>query len=244
MSDTVYPAILTHRIYLVRHGDVAVPANICYGQLDCAVSSLFEAEQARLIHYFLNVLGNTSFATDTTSTTATASTTTSTTNTTSATSIAPWIISSPLTRCARLATGLNHALSVQAPITTFDAFKEINFGEWEGKTWQNIGEKALTDWGDNLLDYRFPKGESTREFDHRVIQGWQHVMTQLQASKTPQTCVVIAHAGVIRSILSHFLHMPLQHSLLLKIDKMSVSQLEVVCDKPALSRCVSMNKVL
>jgi len=225
MSESTTPALLTHRIYLVRHGEVDVPANICYGQLDCALSAQFDAEKTRLINYFLKQLSASS-------------------SPTSITKTPPWIISSPLTRCARLATALSKALDIQEAITQYNDFQEINFGEWEGQTWQSIGEEALTSWGDNLLDYRFPCGETAREFDQRVIQGWQQLTAQLSDAKVATTSIVVAHAGVIRSILSHFLHVPLQHSLLLKVDKLSVSQLDLVLNNPLLSRCVTLNQRL
>ena len=225
MSESTTPALLTHRVYLVRHGEVAVPADTCYGQLDCALSAQFDTEKIRLINYFRKQLNTFPASTPITNTST-------------------WIISSPLTRCTRLATALSKALDIQAPITQYNDFQEINFGEWEGHTWQSIGEEALTSWGDNLLDYRFPSGETAREFDQRVIQGWQLLNAQLSATKEATTCIVVAHAGVIRSILSHFLHLPLQHSLLLKVDKLSVSELDLVLNNPLLSRCVGLNQRL
>jgi len=215
-----------HHIYLIRHGNVDVPKNVCYGQLDCGVALDFNAEQSRLSDYFveqacLEAPLNAS----------------------------PLIISSPLKRCYLLAQGLKKALASQNSESNVElqvngAFKEINFGDWEGRTWEGIGQEKVQCWSDDLLNYVFPKGESTSIFHERVINAWSDLMAQLALEKEAKKVIIIAHAGVIRSILSHFLHIPLQNSLLLNIDKMSASHLNISPQYETLSRCVFINKVL
>ena len=138
-------------------------------------------------------------------------------------------------------------------ITINEGFQEINFGDWEGLTWQGIGQQAIQDWSDDLLDYTFKNGESAREFDRRVIQAWDELQSklnevsqvnQLSQGAHSKSVIMICHAGVIRSILSAFLHIPLQHSLSLKIDKMSVSCIDLVPEQAELSRCVGINHLL
>ena len=245
--------IIKHHIYLVRHGDVDVAADICYGQLDCAVTKSFDADLLTLTDYFKTKLAmkleNEKLKNN-------------------PTDQPPLIISSPLTRCLALAEGLQLKLNqevgkylqidseqrkeaqvnqsqvnkVQLQINK--DFQEINFGQWEGLTWQAIGQQPIEEWSNNLLDYTFPNGENARKFDRRVIQAWdklQHQLSELQQSKT---IIIVCHAGVVRSILSAFLHIPLQHALSLKIDKMSVSCLDVIPAQPLLSRCVGINHAL
>lgn len=245
--------LITHHIYLVRHGDVDVAADICYGQLDCAVTQSFDADLLTLTDYF-----KTKLATDSESGNLKNNLTVQN----------PLLISSPLTRCLALAEGLlsnlNQEVSKHLQIDIEQGkkvqvkkaqlnelelqinkdFQEINFGQWEGLTWQAIGQQPIEEWSNNLLDYAFPNGESARKFDRRVIQAWdklQHQLSELQQSKT---VIIICHAGVVRSILSAFLHIPLQHSLSLKIDKMSVSCLDVIPAQRSLSRCVGINHAL
>lgn len=240
--------LITHHIYLVRHGDVDVASDICYGQLDCAVTQSFNADLLTLTDYFKAKL-------------ATDSETGKLKN--NLTHQNPLIISSPLTRCLALAEGLlsnlNQKVSKhlqidieqgkkvqvnEALLQVNKDFQEINFGQWEGLTWQAIGQQPIEEWSNSLLDYTFPNGESAREFDRRVIQAWdklQHQLSELQQSKT---VIIICHAGVVRSILSAFLHIPLQHSLSLKIDRMSVSCLDVIPAQTSLSRCVGINHAL
>ncbi|WP_025563447.1 histidine phosphatase family protein [Psychromonas sp. SP041] len=258
-----------HKIYLVRHGDVNVSSDICYGQLDCAVADSFDNDLLKLTYYVeANVMEKLKV------------------------NEKPLIISSPLTRCLALAEGLKlnlefypekelkvseysqSAFTNPIELQINEAFQEINFGDWEGLTWQGLGQQAIQDWSDNLLDYTFKNGESARDFDRRVIQAWDELQTKLnglnqvnsldslnnsdnlnslnklndlnQANQEQQskTIIIICHAGVIRSILSAFLHIPLQHSLSLKIDKMSVSCIELVPAQVELSRCVGINHLL
>ena len=227
MSESESKPLLKHQIYLVRHGEVDVPTGVCYGQLDCAVSEEFDIECQRLTHYFTapsfleKVVNN-----------------------------PPLIISSPLTRCYQLAQALKQALDykadakLNAKLQINEDFKEIDFGDWEGRTWQSIGQEQIECWNNDLLDYIFPNGESARSFDQRVIDAWNELITHLTAETTSKTVVIIAHAGVIRSILAHFLHIPLQHSLLLNIDKLSISHLNLIPQYETLSRCMFVNKKL
>jgi len=227
MNQSENNTVITHQVYLVRHGEVDVPAGVCYGQFDCAVGIGFEAEKTRLAQYFndsllLEKTGNT----------------------------APIIISSPLKRCSQLANSLQQALDSHADKTLNtqlhynDAFKEINFGDWEARSWQSIGQEQIEEWNNDLVDYTFPNGESARSFDTRVIRAWNDLTTQLTSETRSKTVVIITHAGVIRSILSHFLHIPLQHSLLLNIDKLSISHLNLFPQYEDLSRCMFVNKKL
>lgn len=214
-----------HHIYLVRHGDVEVESGICYGQLDCAVSNSFNTDLLKLVEYFTSKLfiqvdDNEKVG-------------------------SPLIISSPLTRCFKLAEGLKfhlqHLAQLPVKLQINDAFKEIDFGLWEGDSWQNIGQAQIEEWNNNLTDFTFPKGESARSFDQRIINAWNVLLHQLAQEQTTQTVIVICHAGVIRSILCDFLQIPLQHSLSLNIDKMSISSLKLVPTQIELSRCTGIN---
>lgn len=247
---------INHRIFLVRHGDVDVPSGVCYGQLDCAVTSSFNKDLQKLIDYFqthclfsehqqqLQHQHHKEQKLD-----------------------LPIIITSPLIRCAQLAEGLQTYFdnnysgpkdltskgsasksSASKDATSKNAvqinqdFKEINFGQWEGQSWQSIGQKNIEEWNNDLLNFTFPDGESARSFDRRVINAWYALQQKLAEKTQSQQVIIICHAGVIRSILSDFLQIPLQHSLTLQIDKMSVSSLNLFPNQNVLSRCTGINR--
>jgi len=250
-NATTNVTTINHRIFLVRHGDVDVPSGVCYGQLDCAVTSSFNKDVQKLIDYFQThclFLEHHQYDKE-------------------QKVDLPIIITSPLKRCAQLAQGLqtyfDNSYSGTKDLTSKGSaskcsaskdatskksvqinqdFKEINFGQWEGQSWQSIGQKNIEEWNNDLLNFTFPGGESARSFDRRVINAWHALQQQLAEQTQTQQVIIICHAGVIRSILSDFLQIPLQHSLTLQIDKMSVSSLNLVSNQTALSRCTGINR--
>lgn len=211
-----------HHIYFIRHSAVNINSNICYGQLDCDVKDSFENDlndlHAHLTQLLSVALNN------------------------AEESQSPYIISSPLKRCVKLAEGLQQCLPIKKELQINDAFKEINFGLWEGCDWLDIGQDALDLWSQHLLDFNFPEGESARTFHLRVIKAWQKIMATLLLADTPQTLLIITHSGVIRSILADFLHIPMQHSLSLTIDPLSISCIALSPQQKLLSRCLGINQ--
>ncbi|WP_028864079.1 alpha-ribazole phosphatase [Psychromonas aquimarina] len=133
------------------------------------------------------------------------------------------IYSSPLQRCSRLAAdlGKKHTSTVK-PIFSAQ-LKEINFGDWEGKPWADIPQSEIESWNLSRLHYQFPAGETPYQFHLRVIKAWKQIITD--ALSVEQSIVIVAHAGVIRSILSEFLAIPFEQSIKLQIDMASISLL-------------------
>lgn len=225
MAYAIEEKLHSHQIYLVRHGDVDLSPDICYGQLDCNVTLSFENDLQKLTRYFERQLKIESGH--------------------DATVVSPIIISSPLTRCHQLAKGLTEHLNqkahVFATLQSNECLKEISFGEWEGNSWDTIGHDNIEEWNNNFFDYTFPEGESARAFFKRVVAAWNSLLSELAVKNEDQTIIIVSHAGVIRSILTCFLEMPLSHALTLTIDKMSVSCLTITPHQPALSRCLGIN---
>ncbi len=101
---------------------------------------------------------------------------------------------SPLQRCHHLAIALV-ALRNDLHIKLDPNLREMDFGEWEGKPWDEIPQNEIAAWTDNFLHYPAGGGESVSVFMTRVNQSYQ---------KFSHTCAWITHAGVIRA--SHLLH--------------------------------------
>ena len=101
------------------------------------------------------------------------------------------IICSPLQRCEQLAQlliGLQPDFSYRKD----PRLKEMDFGQWEGKRWDDIGPQALDAWVADFANHRPGNGESVRQFMQRVADVWD------EARNTPGT-LWITHAGVIRA---------------------------------------------
>ncbi|HRP23815.1 alpha-ribazole phosphatase family protein [Thauera sp.] len=83
-----------------------------------------------------------------------------------------------------------------------DRLKEIHFGDWEGRSFTDIGS-AIDDWAADPLGFRAPGGESPREMAARVLQ-WLGEATGAET----EAMVVVAHGGPLRAIAGHVLGMP------------------------------------
>jgi alpha-ribazole phosphatase len=83
---------------------------------------------------------------------------------------------------------------------------EINCGEWELKNWDDINREELDPWMKDLLNVRIPGGESYTDLYLRCVDSFQQLFQQ------DKPAAVIAHGGVIRSILSHITATPLLDS--------------------------------
>jgi len=107
------------------------------------------------------------------------------------------VLSSPLRRCRDLALQLH-------PAPRFDdGLMEMNFGDWEGRRWDEIGVAALDAWAADLLHHVPPGGESVAMLQARVVA----TLDALAAEGLP-ACIVVTHAGVIRAALGHARRLP------------------------------------
>ncbi|MCW9708063.1 alpha-ribazole phosphatase [Fodinibius salsisoli] len=124
------------------------------------------------------------------------------------------IHSSPLKRCRELAQQL-----AKQQVTTDSRLKELDFGAWEGRAWDDIDPEQLQPWMQNFVEVACPGGESYRQLYDRAVDWWQEVI-QLEHKQV----LVISHSGVIRCIISHILEVPLKNSFRLSIDYGSVTK--------------------
>lgn len=111
------------------------------------------------------------------------------------------IVSSDLKRAAESARII--AAGLQLPIEFAARLRELNFGEWDGRTWAELEEfdgERLKLWMDNWTQEAPPAGESMGQFVGRVAN-WLHDTVQA-ASAVEHTTLVVAHAGSIRVALS------------------------------------------
>lgn len=106
------------------------------------------------------------------------------------------VYSSPLLRCSILAQQLVNEKYPALSVTYDDRIKELNFGDWEMKKWDEINQTDLQKWMNNFTVEKVPGGESNADLHERVISFWTEITQQ------NKNCCIVTHAGVIRSILS------------------------------------------
>lgn len=104
------------------------------------------------------------------------------------------VVASPLRRSwegAWIASG-------GAPVRLDSAFREIDFGRWEGLTKQEIAERdpqLHAEWEQQGLSFDFPGGETRAAFRERTLEGLDR-LKQCGASHV----LLVAHKGTVRTI--------------------------------------------
>lgn len=102
--------------------------------------------------------------------------------------------SSPLRRCTALAALLHPAPRHDARLA------EMDFGTWEGRSWDEIPRHQLDAWAADVAGYAPPGGESPRDLQRRVLD--------FVAGLTVPEAVLVTHAGVIRVLVGHCRDLP------------------------------------
>ncbi len=139
------------------------------------------------------------------------------------------VIISPMLRCRQSA----NILFSSACHEVDDDLREIDFGRWEGKTFQEIvaTDSALVErWADWSFDFSFPEGENVGNFIHRVNKAGERLL-----SAARNDAVVVAHGGVIRTLLCYFLKLDPSCYLLFKVKKGTFCTLELFSDGAVLT---------
>ena len=128
------------------------------------------------------------------------------------------IYSSPLKRCLILAKELARAT---CRIRTDDRLKELNFGKWELTKWDDIDDNEMIEWGQNFIEKSPPDGESFIQLYERTIEFWKELI-----KKRHIMTAVFTHGGVMKSILTHILGMPLKNSFSFHLNYGEVIKIE------------------
>jgi alpha-ribazole phosphatase len=106
------------------------------------------------------------------------------------------LISSDLQRCVDTAK----LLFPKALVQTHSAFREMNWGRFEGKTYEQLKEDAsYQKWLENPMGTPVPEGESYPLFSERVESGWQRLLNEQF-----ENMAIITHGGVIRELLVRY----------------------------------------
>ena len=113
------------------------------------------------------------------------------------------LFSSPLRRCAGLAQQLAGPLAC-SPIRFDERLAEIDFGVWEGRSWDTIARAEIDAWADDMAGYRPGGGESVLQMAQRVCAFHAELM-----QSGADCAIVICHAGTIRLLLAHRLGLTL-----------------------------------
>lgn len=131
------------------------------------------------------------------------------------------IFSSPLKRCSILAKHIQkntNAVSYHED----ERLKEMNFGDWELKNWNEIPPEELNPWMEDFVNIQVSNGESFVELHQRA---GDFLSNEISKIKTP--VIIVTHAGIIRSILCHQTSLPLKDAFNNKVDFGEVIRIEL-----------------
>ncbi len=110
------------------------------------------------------------------------------------------IVASPLKRAYRTAEIVKG--NKQINIETHDGFKEINLGDFEGMSWDQIMEshkEVITNIKNDPFKYGYPNGESLVEFYSRVEKAFKDTIKRCRG----KNILIVAHGGTIKCIESY-----------------------------------------
>ena len=137
------------------------------------------------------------------------------------------LFTSPLRRSLETAKVI--AEPHQLEVETISGLREIDFGQWEGLTFDEIRSKnpdETSKWLKKPSTFVFPGGESVQEFRGRVLQALQDILN------VSGTVVLVAHAGSLRIIICHLCGWPAKSFHSFVLDTASITVLERYDDTP------------
>jgi alpha-ribazole phosphatase len=109
------------------------------------------------------------------------------------------IYSSPRRRALESASILAERL--HAPITSEERFREIDFGDFEGKLYGDIAQdypEIYHQWMEHPTETQFPNGESFVQMQARVVDAAH----ELYGRHCGETIAIVSHGGVNRILLA------------------------------------------
>jgi broad specificity phosphatase PhoE len=143
------------------------------------------------------------------------------------------VYTSPLDRC--VATGAAIAKGSTAPSRILDSLIEIDYGDWQWKTHEEINRtfpELYAKWRTTPHLFRFPQGEALQELVARVADTLRYVLQDYR----DRTVVLVSHNTVCRVLLMQVLDQPLSAYWRLNFKPCGVSEIEFAGDVPRVLR--------
>ncbi|SCY94705.1 histidine phosphatase family protein [Alkaliphilus peptidifermentans] len=120
-----------------------------------------------------------------------------------------------------------------------ESLRELHFGQFEGISMEEVKEKhpqKFYELQSDYIEFCFPEGESLKEMHSRVVTGVEELLRVHEG----QEILIVAHSGVIRSIIAHLITGDIKKHWSFKIDHCSVSIIE---STPDFNILVKLNEI-
>jgi alpha-ribazole phosphatase len=105
------------------------------------------------------------------------------------------------------------------PIVEVEGMPERNWGEYSGKTWEEIGpvlEKMTLEERYNFVP---PEGESWKAFEQRLTVAIKNILAENEG----RSVVIVSHMGAIRALMPFLLGVPKEESFQYEPENASIS---------------------
>ena len=119
-------------------------------------------------------------------------------------------------------------------VYTCRELREMNFGNWEGLTYQDISREypdMFQKWYTDPTSVTPPEGESLVSFRKRIVSAFKKIINEHPGEKV----AVVTHGGSIRVLLTSVLEMPLDKYWRLEVHNTSVSIVTFHDGRPVLN---------
>ena len=113
----------------------------------------------------------------------------------------------------------------QLDVITCAELQEINFGDVEGLTFDEISRlypEVTKLWVERSLKLEYPGGESLDQFNNRVSK----FQDRLEKHAAEETILIVAHSGVLRTLVCQLLGIELRYRWQFRLDFASLSIVE------------------
>ena len=134
------------------------------------------------------------------------------------------IYSSPSKRCTDLLDLHNLNFNIHNDL------RELDFGDWEGKKWDDIDQTDLNYWMEDYVNRSPKNGEKMIDLYKRSIE-FTYKLVELDLQKI----LLVTHAGVIRSLISEALSINLNQIFNIAVQYDEIYRFQInSSDKPSL----------
>ncbi len=195
-------------LYLVRHPETIAPKGTCYGRTDFPLKYPVEETAHTTFTYLPPNFDH--------------------------------FLSSPAPRAVKLAQALlskynSQEAKSQLILSTDERLLEMDFGDWDGKLWEEIPRKETIPWMKDFVNARTPNGEAFTDLINRVdlfLDDWK--TSGLSRQKWEDTnkqrlneMIVVCHSGPIRAILCRIQGIPHEEAFKSPVEFGSVHKVEI-----------------
>lgn len=132
------------------------------------------------------------------------------------------IYSSPQKRALNTAEILSDSSNIEYVV--IDDLREINMGEWEGLSWEEVEENypsEYKEWKSNRRYTSPPKGESYEDMLQRVIRSLHKIINE-----NKDDVVIVTHSAVIMSLQCYITNTPFNKMLMFKTTNAEITEID------------------